>query len=217
MDANKRQRWLTNLDRLETCEFNGCISVEVEAIVPRGDWLSTIQMYLKSLTCNAIILYQPPDFLIWALCMLRLFTLWYKPKLVLLDIVFVRPGSGLRARIKQKVKCILLSQVDLFVSFMNHVPELKAVYGIHPDRHFYVPFKPNSFARAHLNYEFPDGEYVFTGGRSRRDFLTFCKAMEILGYPAVIVTPLPEDAKYHGTSFDARSCWASPLKMHLAR
>ena len=50
--------------------------------------------------------------------------------------------------------------------------------------------------------EFPCGDYVFTGGRSRRDFVTFCLALRTLGYPAVIVTSRSEEAVLHETYID---------------
>lgn len=139
----------------------------------------------------------------WGLCALRLLSWRCKPKLVLIDIVFVKPRSGIVLRAKQSVRRLLFGQVDLFISFMNHQPALESAYGIAATRHAFVPFKANAFARRHLNTRFSDEGYVFTGGRSRRDFATFCAAMSTLGYPGVIVTPIASEGQQHETYFNS--------------
>jgi hypothetical protein len=42
-------------------------------------------------------------------------------------------------------------------------------YGINPAKFHYIPFKINAFESVQANTPF-DGGYIFSGGRSRRDF-----------------------------------------------
>jgi glycosyltransferase involved in cell wall biosynthesis len=97
------------------------------------------------------------------------------------------------------IKVRLSRQVDLFISYMRHSPELEASWKIEASRHEFVPFKANEAARQLSELEFAEQDYVFTGGKSRRDFSTFCKALKLLGYPAVIVTPHGAEAGSHET------------------
>ena len=55
----------------------------------------------------------------------------------------------------------------------------------------------------------PEGDYVFSGGMTRCDYSTFCRAMEELPYPALLVTPPPDEGARHGTYFDAHAVSAN--------
>jgi glycosyltransferase involved in cell wall biosynthesis len=195
-------RWLGNLALLRECRFaDGPRQVD-QTSTGRGGVADAVRLHARSLVYDVLVLYQPPALLTWVLCLLRRLTPGRKPHLVLLDIVFTRPRPGWRGRVEQTLKRWLYRQVSLFVSFMHHLAALESFYGIEPRRHEFVPFKVNAFARRFLDTDFPEGEYVFTGGRSRRDFGTFCAAMTALDYPAVVVTPHAEEGASHETYLD---------------
>jgi glycosyltransferase involved in cell wall biosynthesis len=202
MLGNRTRKWLTNLTLLRGCRFPDDDREVVYHPSDDGRFTGVLRLHLKSLRYDLVVLYEPPDRLTWTLCLLRALTVWRKPRFILINIVFTKPAPGLRGRVKQAVKRYLFKNVDMFISFMNHIPAIESLFGIPPSRHAFVPFKTNKFARQYADTQFPDGTYVFTGGRSRRDFDTFCAAMRGLGYPSVIVTPCPREAAYHETYFD---------------
>lgn len=164
--------------------------------------MGALKLHFISLRYDVLLLYQPPSRTQWVLSALRYLTPIWKPKLVLVDIVFAKIHSSLFAGPKALIKALLWRQVDLFISFMKDVRPLRDHFRIAPEKCRYVPFKINPFGRQHLDDSWPEGNYVFTGGKSRRDFTTFCHAMRALGLPGVIVTPQGAEAATHETFLD---------------
>ena len=78
---------------------------------------------------------------------------------------------------------------------------LSADYGISPRRFHYIPFKVNGIELIRKITACDHG-YIFTGGRSRRDFATLFAAVEPLGYPVKIVTSSEAEMRPHGSSLE---------------
>jgi glycosyltransferase involved in cell wall biosynthesis len=74
-------------------------------------------------------------------------------------------------------------------------------YGISRDRFHYIPFKVNGIELIQ-KVTICDAGYIFTGGRSRRDFATLFAAVETLGYPVRVVTSSEADMRPHGSSLE---------------
>lgn len=195
-------RWLTNLRLLQSCDFWSAEAHVRQMETDNNSLWAALRLHIISLAYDVVVLYQPPKRLQWFLCGLRLVTIWKTPKLIFIDILFTRPNVGFRDQIRLLVKRILLKHVDLFIVFAKHVEPLTKYYGIDHGKYRYVPFKVNRLARARACSSSSEGEYVFSGGRSRRDFRTFCLAMKELGYPGVILTPRADEAEYHETFLD---------------
>jgi glycosyltransferase involved in cell wall biosynthesis len=165
---------------------------------------SSVRLFFKSQKYDAVVLYQPWRELI-ALSLLRTFA-WpiRKPMLVAIDVVFTRPNQTLPGQIKRWVKSLIWRQVDLFLLHARDVSALKTYFGIPETKVRYIPFKVNSWEKI-ASLETHEGDYIFTGGKSRRDFRTFCQAMKLLPYKGIILTRYQEENVYHGTSFDESS------------
>ena len=75
-------------------------------------------------------------------------------------------------------------------------------YGVDPAKFHYVPFKINAFPLIQAAAPF-DGAYVFSGGRSRRDFAALFSALGELGYPCKVVVGAMAELSKHGSSLAA--------------
>jgi glycosyltransferase involved in cell wall biosynthesis len=205
-------RILSNLRRMPTALADGGrLSLDSLPIAARP-FLNSWRAHVRSLFRDAVILHCP-DKELFLLCALRLLLPWSRARLIAVDLVLTRPGRGRWERFKAWVKGRLLRKVDLFLLHQKETRCLQEAYGIAPDRCRYIPFKIN--ARAAIAAARPTaGAYVFTGGRSRRDYETFMGAMEGLPYPAVIVAPPPEDSASHETYLDPSKAPANVRVVH---
>lgn len=113
-------------------------------------------------------------------------------KLISADLVLRVPKTRGQA-IRTFIKRLLLKRVDLFILFHKEFSAYTKWFGINPERVVYVPFKVNSLD---LIRQQPtrEGEYIFTGGVSLRDWETLAAAMRGLEIPLWIVT---KDAEAH--------------------
>jgi glycosyltransferase involved in cell wall biosynthesis len=203
MNNTKSQRWLTNHAYLPShCDTFRNLDVRYCAL--HGTALIVgIKLFLRSLRYDVVILYQPPSIASSILCVLRWFMPISKPTLVFVDVVFNKPENQVWSQIKAFCRAILWKQVDLFLSHMVDVVALDTYYGIPRTKCRYIPFKVNSIEHLSDYAQFVKDEgYVFTGGKTRRDYDTFCHAMRQLPYRGMILTPQKMENAYHGTWFD---------------
>jgi glycosyltransferase involved in cell wall biosynthesis len=156
-----------------------------------------LRMCLNAYGNDALIIDQAP-YTLSVLCALRMLWPFGFGSLISLDLVLSRPGSSIRERIKAGLKRLLFRQVDHFLMHLKNKRALKEVFGIAPHKLRYLPFKVNRLEVLE-QYQGRTGTYVFTGGRSRRDYPTFCAAMSGLDYPGLILVPPPEVSSQHGT------------------
>lgn len=157
---------------------------------------SAWKMHLASLHQDALVIYQP-NRMICVLCFLRLLTPLKKPRLVVVDIV-LKPARSRQEKYTCLMKSVLFTQVDLFLQHVKDTESISKHYGVPAARIDYTPWKVNSLGDIE-NQDIEEGDHVFTGGRSWRDYKTFCEAMALLDYPAVILTPDEKENLYHGT------------------
>jgi glycosyltransferase involved in cell wall biosynthesis len=156
-----------------------------------------VRTHIQSLAANAVVIDQEPATLLM-LCALRTLLPLPYPPLVSLDLVLSRPDTDWMGRVKGLAKRWLLRQVSRYLVHMKDTRAWRSSYGIAAPRTRYVPFKVNGLADV-LSRQVHEHPYVFTGGKSRRDYQTFCQAMALTGYPALIVTPLGGESAAHGT------------------
>jgi glycosyltransferase involved in cell wall biosynthesis len=147
---------------------------------------------------DAIVLYQPGRGFVPFAALRRLTPMPRRPILAMVDAVFTAPGQGFRQWFVHRLQRWLLKSVDLFLLPQRDVERICAIFHLKNERFHFVPFKVNSFDRLPPAPEVREG-YVFSGGKSRRDYATFCKAMAGLPYTAVIALPQQEEASRHGT------------------
>jgi glycosyltransferase involved in cell wall biosynthesis len=195
--AETRPRVLSNMPGLSRPAAAGLL--RNTAIVPSGRPVrDAVRTFLGSLAADAVVIDQEHTTLL-ALCALRGLLPLPWPPLVSIDLVLSRPGTRFLARIKGLLKRWLLRQVDRYLVHMKDTRAWRSCYGIPARRTRYVPFKVNVLEGV-LARQVAEHSYVFTGGKSRRDYRTFCAAMALAGYPGLILAPRAGESAAHGTS-----------------
>ncbi len=120
-------------------------------------------------------------------CLMRFLWPFNACKLVAVDFILSRPQS-LKQLIIAWMKGGLLRKVDRFILHFKDTSEYEKIYGIPPSKCVFVPFKVNYWEKMSLEGELPGTEeYVFTAGRSYRDFPTFIDAMRMVDYPGLLL------------------------------
>jgi len=109
---------------------------------------------------------------------------WKRKSLVAVDLVLRRPDR-LRQRVSALVKRVLFGRVDHFIHYFKDTTGYTRYFGISPARSSYVPFKVNNLDISLPPEDFRE-DYIFTMGRSLRDYDTFIQAIAELPYPAAI-------------------------------
>jgi glycosyltransferase involved in cell wall biosynthesis len=192
--------WISNLSRIvepaRSAAGADCVHIPDRGI--RAGW----KLFAASGRAAAVILYQPGrEFVV--LAALRALTPWRRRSpLILVDIVFTPPGRTLIGRLRRLMHSALWRNVDLFLVHQRDVQEICEAYALDAARFAYIPFKVNSFERA-VAFASHDAGYIFSGGKSRRDFRTFCLAMKDVPYRARLVVPGLDELRPHDSSFDA--------------
>lgn len=133
-------------------------------------------------------------------CLLRWILPFIRFRLVSVDLILRRPET-LAKRIETRLKKILFSRVDRFVLYFKDIKSYQCLYGIGPDRAFYVPFKVNGWEQiAARPRGTAEGDYVLCAGRTLRDIQTFVEAMRRTGCPGVLLQQRRDLLDAHGTS-----------------
>ena len=198
-DSAKPRIVSNNAQLPQATEFVRCTHVPLRKN-RQSIYRNTLTYCWQAYDKDVVVLDQEP-LTLSVLCALRMLWPFGFGPLVSADLVLSRPGSSWTSRIKAGLKRMLLRQVDLFLMHLKDKQALKDVYGIPPQRLRYIPFKVNrlDIIEKHQNQT---GSYVFTGGRSRRDYRTFCTAMTGLDFPGKIVAPPSSESSQHGTNIE---------------
>ena len=141
------------------------------------------------------------DFLMLAL--LKRFVPFYRPRLVLLNLLVMAPSSRAQ-RAKFRLMAWLLGSTHKIVQYHRDTCALQEHLRLPADRFDYIPFKINQRELVDRTVS-TDGGYIFCGGKTRRDFDTFIAAVESLPYPVKIVTTSNDDIAEHGSYLAERS------------
>jgi glycosyltransferase involved in cell wall biosynthesis len=142
------------------------------------------------------------------LAMLKRLLPFYKPRLVLLNLLSTAPIGRVRTA-KFRVLAWLLGGAWKIIQYHRDTRELQRYLRLPPTRFDYIPFKINQ--RELVQQTIPsDGGYIFCGGKTRRDFDTFIAAVSALPYPVKIVTTSNKDIAMHGSYLADR-----PLPPHI--
>lgn len=120
-------------------------------------------------------------------CLMRFLWPFNPCKLVAVDFILSRP-QGWRQSIMAWFKGLLLRKVDRFILHFKDTSEYERIYGIPPSKCVFVPFKVNYWEKLTSEDRSSEVEdYIFTAGRSYRDFPTFVEAMRRVDYPGLLL------------------------------
>jgi glycosyltransferase involved in cell wall biosynthesis len=130
------------------------------------------------------------------------FVPFLKKPIMAVDLILRMPRTPKQKGIA-RLKRFLLNRVDHFVFYFKELKGYKTYYGISPERSSYVPFKSNMEGNPKVAGVVPTHteEYVFSAGRSLRDFDTLFDALSRLPYPAAIPEPNFKELRRHGARF----------------
>ena len=126
-----------------------------------------------------------------------------KANIVAVDVV-LRIPKGFKSFVASIWRRVLWKNVDQFIHYFNNIKGYTKYYGISAKNSDYVPFKSNIYHYANkLSAQSQStGEYVFSAGRSLRDYDTLIEAAKIHKLPTAILYTSEEDWQKHGTKFD---------------
>jgi glycosyltransferase involved in cell wall biosynthesis len=124
---------------------------------------------------------------------------WRRRPLIAVDLVLRRPET-VRHHVTASVKRVLLTQVSHFIHYFKDWSGYQRHFGVKTSRSSYVPFKVNNM-HIRVGTEDISEDYVFTMGRSLRDYDTFVRAIAQLPYPAAIPQFSFEDFEGRGRAF----------------
>jgi glycosyltransferase involved in cell wall biosynthesis len=171
----------------------------VRAVRPSGDGFWDVLRDYRQVRHFDLAVFNISSRALFWFCVLRKLDRAARVKVVSVDLIVGRPRS-LAQRLRVSVARWALGAVERFLLYFRDIHALCQVYGIEAQRVRYIPFKVNdweSVTRAVVT----DDQYILACGRSKRDYATFCRAVEALPYRATILAPIG-DAREHGTNFD---------------
>ena len=172
--------------------------VEVQRIAETGPGDTLRALRAADPFDAAVINGNPKQLLVF--CLWKLLRPGCRWRLVSTDLVVQRPRNW-RERIRTGLVRWLLGQVDLFLFFYKDTRAIEDVYGIDHGKVQYVPFKINEYDYV-VSHPTSDDGYILSCGQSKRDYGTFCRAMQGLPFEARILAPVGEQTRKHGTAFN---------------
>ncbi len=120
-------------------------------------------------------------------CLMKALWPFGRCKVVAVDFILSRP-IGWKQSTVAWLKGVLLRRVDRFILHFKDTSEYERIYGIPSSKCAFVPFKVNYLEKMNSGDQpLCTEEYVFTAGRSYRDFPTFIEAMRRADYPGLLL------------------------------
>ncbi|MBS0377897.1 MAG: glycosyltransferase [Proteobacteria bacterium] len=155
--------------------------------------------FKRQLRCVDMVVINCGDALLYRTARHFLINPWAKKPLIAVDLVLRRPDT-VRHRVTAAVKRVLLGQVTHFIHYFKDWSGYERHFGVAQSRSSYVPFKVNNRHLRDIAGALTE-EYVFTMGRSLRDYDTFIRAIGRLPYPAAIPQFSFDDFEGKGANF----------------
>jgi glycosyltransferase involved in cell wall biosynthesis len=167
---------------------------------PMGDasahWRRCFRMLLASIGSDYLVIrFSLPEVIFF--CAALSFIPGCCCRVVTLDL-FVEKLVRAPALVRSPVSWAL-RRVHKFLVFFKDSHVFEKALSVPPDKFCYIPYKINGFERVRAAATSDDG-YIFCGGRSRRDFVTFFAAVEGLGCPVKVITAREGELNVHGSS-----------------
>jgi glycosyltransferase involved in cell wall biosynthesis len=186
-------RITTNIHGLERVAPAGTRISEYTADRYPHTWSRNLRMLCSALRSDHLVLhFLLTDVIFFSVCLTIL--PFHRCRVTTLDFFTGPPKAVLLPLLRH-----CLNRVDRFLVYFKDSQVFEQTYRIEPSRFYYIPFKVNGIEIIEGTSP-SDGGYIFSGGRSRRDFATFFSAVEQLGYPVRLVTSSEADMLPHGSS-----------------
>lgn len=118
--------------------------------------------------------------------------------LISIDLILSKPTNTIE-KIKAKLLSCLFLRVNYFVLYMKECNGYKKYYNISDNQLEYIPFKINSLDKITQLDIKSESEYVFSGGVSKRDYITLLNAVKDIDIKLMVLVPPKEICSKHGT------------------
>ncbi len=178
-------RMLSNLRRLDGIKTDHFCVVSQYA----GDQetlVGGLRLFFSAIGKDVVVL-TGGTWRVIGICVMKSILPFMPCKVVAVDFILSRP-HGWKQIILARLKRVFLRKVDRFILHFKDTRAYEEIYGIPPAKCEFIPFKVNYWE----TMSFDDRssameEYVFTAGRSYRDFPTFIEAMRRVDYPGLLL------------------------------
>lgn len=188
----KRISCLSNLRRLDGIKTD-CYEMVSQFVGENETFLGGVQLFFLGLGKNVIVL-SGGTWRVVGWCLVKWLCPFARCKMVAVDFILSRP-QGWKERFIAQFKGLMIRQVDVFILHFKDASEYEKTYSIPASKCIFIPFKVNYWEVLPPEGQLSLGEeYVFTAGRSYRDYPTFIEAMRQVGYPGLF---LYEDLALH--------------------
>lgn len=159
------------------------------------------ELFFKSFRYDYVLL-NGSGSLVLKLALLKMLFPFNPTRLVVLDILLSSP-TNLREKFKTAIVTALLKKVAMFLLYYKDTRGLQRVYRIPAHKFRYVPFKINQIDI--VRKIVPEtGDYIFCGGKTRRDFTTLFEAVRGTDLMVRVVTTENSDIVQHGSYLDMK-------------
>lgn len=185
MTPRKSIRLLSNLRRLHGVQTEQFEAVNQFAGGNETFW-GGLMLFMRSWGRDLVVL-SGGTWAVVGVCFMKWLLPFNRCKVVAVDFILSRP-QGWKQTVVVRLKGLLLRKVDRFILHFKDTSEYERIYGIPPAKCVFVPFKVNYWEKMlQEDRSFQTEEYVFTAGRSYRDFPTFIEAMRRVDYPGLLL------------------------------
>jgi len=160
---------------------------------PPSGWAQRLRLLRAAFRADHLVLeFSLPDVMFFAIALSLL--PFHRCRITTVDF-FVGVPRGLRFQLARWS----LRRVDRFLVYFKDSRVFQRMFGFSASKFIYIPYKINSIELIR-QCAVISGDYVFCGGRSRRDFATLFSAVEPLGIPVKVVTSTEREMKRDGSS-----------------
>lgn len=178
-------RIISNLRRLDGIEV-GPYRVESEYAGEKETFWDGLCLFFRARGKDVLVL-TGGTWRVVSFCLIKALWPFSGCKVVAVDFILSRP-TGWKQSVVAWMKGQLLRKVDRFILHFKDTSEYERLYGIPTAKCVFVPFKVNYWEKMVSGDQSPGTEeYVFTAGRSYRDFPTFIEAMRRVDYPGLLL------------------------------
>lgn len=226
--ATRRRRWsgwsvlgwaprrpLRVLSNVRT--FRGALAGAIHAEPIADGWAGLLRAALRAYRVDVIFLNCPQAELVILAALLHCLP-WTRCRLVVADLNLQRPRTW-RDWVVVTGKRVAFWRVDRFLLIHRDFAAYTRYYGIDARRVEYVPWKVNGLEHGPAYFDgmgTAEGEYVFAGGVTHRDWATLAEATAGLSLPVVISLPEASQIVADGltTTLPDLAAFRCPVRLH---
>ncbi|HEY3825436.1 MAG TPA: glycosyltransferase [Bryobacteraceae bacterium] len=158
-------------------------------------WKRNLKLFVSALGSHHLVIhFSLPEIIFFSVCLSL--APFRRCRITTLDFF----AGDIRPAMRPLVRWSL-GRVARFLVYFRDTSVFEQLLGLRRSKFHYIPFKVNALELISGAHQY-DGGYIFSGGRSRRDFATLFKAVGNLGYPVKLLTGEEADLTPHGSTLN---------------